>query len=673
MTTMEKREVSMASADGATLKWGILGTGGIARTFARGIAASETGVLVAVGSRTQEAADRFGEEFGAPRRYPTYQTMLDDLEVQAVYISLPNHMHAEWTIKCAQAGKHILCEKPFTTNYGEAMTVIEEVRRHDVFLMEAFMYRCHPQTARLQELVRGGAIGEVRTIQVSFSFNMGPKYENIRLSNPAAGGGIMDVGCYTTSMARLIAGAEPEEVVGVAHIGAISRVDERATASLRFPGGIVASLVCGTQVAVQSEARVWGSEGSIYVPNPWLPGKGANSIFVTKNGQPEAQEVVVEGSNELYAIEADTVARHIASRQAPSPCMTWADTLGNMATLDAWRRAVKLTFDVEQPEALRGPTPARRPDAPMTYGEVAGVGKPLSRLILGTMMFSTRTLPYNLAMLDGFVAEGGTTLDTGHVYGGGDCERAVGQWMKLRGNRDELVIVGKGAHPDASGPRVRPETIASDLRDSLERLGTDYIDLYLLHRDDPAVPVGELVEALNEHQRAGRVRAFGGSNWTVERLQAANDYAAAHGLTPFTASSPNFSLAVWNEPPWAGCLSASVTGREWYAARHMPLLAWSSQAQGFFTGRYSAEDRSDAEMVRCWYNEANFQRLERARDLGQRKGVSANTIALAYVLRQPFPIYPLIGPRTLEELRTSLEALIVSLTPAEVSWLNLEG
>ena len=673
MTTMEKREVSMASADGATLKWGILGTGGIARTFAQGIAASETGALVAVGSRTQEAADRFGEEFGAPRRYPTYQAMLDDPEVQAVYISLPNHMHAEWTIKCAQAGKHILCEKPFTTNYGEAMTVIEEVRRHDVFLMEAFMYRCHPQTARLQELVRGGAIGEVRTIQVSFSFNMGPKYENIRLSNPAAGGGIMDVGCYTASMARLIAGAEPEEVVGVAHIGAISRVDERATASLRFPGGVVASLVCGTQVAVQSEARVWGSEGSIYVPNPWFPGKGTNSIFVTKNGQPEAQEVVVEGSNELYAIEADTVALHIARRQAPSPCMTWADTLGNMATLDAWRRAVKLTFDVEQPEALRGPTPARRPDAPMTYGEVAGVGKPLSRLILGTMMFSTRTLPYNLAMLDGFVAAGGTTLDTGHVYGGGDCERAVGQWMKLRGNRDELVIVGKGAHPDASGPRVRPETIASDLRDSLERLGTDYIDLYLLHRDDPAVPVGELVEALNEHQRAGRVRAFGGSNWTVERLQAANDYAAAHGLTPFTASSPNFSLAVWNEPPWAGCLSASVTGREWYAARNMPLLAWSSQAQGFFTGRYSSEDHSDAEMVRCWYNEANFQRLERARDLGQRKGVSANTIALAYVLRQPFPIYPLIGPRTLEELRTSLEALIVSLTPAEVSWLNLEG
>jgi len=309
----------------------------------------------------------------------------------------------------------------------------------------------------------------------------------------------------------------------------------------------------------------------------------------------------------------------------------------------------------------------------MTYGEVAGVGKPLSRLILGTMMFSTRTLPYNLAMLDGFVAAGGTTLDTGHVYGGGDCERAVGQWMKLRGNRAELVIVGKGAHPDASGPRVRPETIASDLRDSLERLGTDYIDLYLLHRDNPAVPVGELVEALNEHQRAGRVRAFGGSNWTVERLQAANDYAAAHSLAPFTASSPNFSLAVWNEPPWAGCLSASVTGREWYAARHMPLLAWSSQAQGFFTGRYSSEDRSDAEMVRCWYNEANFQRLERARNLGQRKGVSANTIALAYVLRQPFPIYPLIGPRTLEELRTSLKALTVSLTPDEASWLNLEG
>src|SRR5437763_16043216 len=296
----------------AQLRWGIMGTGGIARTFARGVATSETGTLLAVGSRTQEAAERFGTEFGVERRYGSYEALLADPAVQAVYISLPNHLHAEWTITCAQAGKHILCEKPLTTNFGEAMTVVEEVRRCDGFLMEAFMYRCHPQTARLKQLIDEGVIGEVRLIEAAFSFNMGPRYENIRLSNPAAGGGIMDVGCYTTSMARLIAGAEPVDGTGVAHIGEISRVDERAVGGLRFPRGIVASLVCGTQVHVDGDLRIWGSDGSIQVPNPWLPGRGANRILIHKDGEAMPREILAEGPGELYAIEADTVARHIA-------------------------------------------------------------------------------------------------------------------------------------------------------------------------------------------------------------------------------------------------------------------------------------------------------------------------------------------------------------------------
>src|SRR2546421_6931665 len=245
----------MSAAAGKWLTWGILGTGGIARTFAAGIAASQTGTLIAVGSRTQETADRFADTYDVERRYASYGALLADPDVQAVYISLPNHLHAEWTIKCAQAGKHILCEKPLTTNYAAAMTVVEEVRRCDVFLMEAFMYRCHPQTARLKQLLDEGVIGEVWLIESAFSYNMGPRYENIRLSNPAAGGGIMGGGCYTTSIARLIVGSEPEIVTGTAHIGEISRVDEQATASLKFPGGIVANLATGTQVHVDSSLR----------------------------------------------------------------------------------------------------------------------------------------------------------------------------------------------------------------------------------------------------------------------------------------------------------------------------------------------------------------------------------------------------------------------------------
>ncbi|HET6387426.1 MAG TPA: Gfo/Idh/MocA family oxidoreductase [Armatimonadota bacterium] len=330
------------------LNWGILGTGNIARTFAKAVQNSETGVLTAVGSRTQEAADKFGKEFGINRRYGSYAAILEDPEVQAVYISLPNHLHAEWGIKCAQAEKHILCEKPLTVNHAEAMRLVDEVDRNHVFLMEAFMYRCHPQTQKLKEILKSGAIGDVRLIQSNFCYNMGPKYENIRLSNPAAGGGIMDVGCYTMSMARLIAGADPIDVKGSAFIGPVSRVDEQATASVLFPGGIVANLACATQVSADNELRIWGSAGSIRVPNPWFPGERGNRILVQKTGDDKPTEVVVNGGAGLYSIEADTVARNIENFSAPPPCMTWLDSLGNMAALDKWRKSVKLVFDVEK-------------------------------------------------------------------------------------------------------------------------------------------------------------------------------------------------------------------------------------------------------------------------------------------------------------------------------------
>lgn len=328
----------------AKLRWGILGAGKFAGTFAQGIQASETGELVGIGSRSQESADKFGEEFGVERRYATYQGLLDDPDIDVIHISLPNNLHAEWTIKCAQAGKHILCEKPFTVNHAEAVATLEEVKKYDVFLMEAFMYRCHPQTAKLVELLASGAIGELRLIQTNFSYNMGAHYENIRMRRDVAGGGIMDVGCYAMSMTRLVAGAEPIEIKGTGHIGDISKVDEQATASLKFPDGTVANLCCGTQVSVDSELRLWGSEGSIRVPNPWFPNEGENKILLHRNGK-DPETIIVVGGLPLYAIETDTVAKYIGGKQAERPCMTWDDTLGNMKALDLWRAEIGLTFD----------------------------------------------------------------------------------------------------------------------------------------------------------------------------------------------------------------------------------------------------------------------------------------------------------------------------------------
>ena len=213
----------------ATLNWGILGTGAIARSFATHLRRSRTGRLAAAASRDQARADAFAREHGAPRGHGSYDALLRDPGVQAVYVATPHTGHADWAIRACQAGKHVLCEKPLGVNAGEAMAMIQAARAHDVFLMEAFMYRCAPQTRRLIELLRSGAIGRVRTIQASFSFHWPPTVdEGGRIVDPhLAGGGILDVGCYPVSLARLVAGiasgrpfADPVELKAVGHVGA---------------------------------------------------------------------------------------------------------------------------------------------------------------------------------------------------------------------------------------------------------------------------------------------------------------------------------------------------------------------------------------------------------------------------------------------------------------------
>jgi predicted dehydrogenase len=295
--------------------------------------------------------------FDVPRRYSGYEELLADSEVHAIYNSLPNSLHLEWTIKAARSGKHILCEKPLTVNAAEANQMVEAVKEADVFLMEAFMYRCHPQTAKIVEIIRDGAIGNVRVIQAAFSYSLGEKeeaYQNIRLRNDVAGGGIMDVGCYTMSMARLIAGAamgldepgEPDSIKAVAHVGEIGRVDEWSAAVAKFPNGTVANLICGAKASVRSDVHIWGSEGDIGVPVPWKPVVGK---IILKRAGKDAEEIEVPAeADSCYTLEADAVAHHIPDRQAPYPCMTWDDSINNMKALDGWRESIGLVFDVEK-------------------------------------------------------------------------------------------------------------------------------------------------------------------------------------------------------------------------------------------------------------------------------------------------------------------------------------
>lgn len=336
----------------ANLKWGILGTGAIARKFANGLAESRTGKLVAIGSRSFDSAKKFTEEYSATI-HTSYESLLADPEVEAVYISTPHPMHAEWAIKSADAGKHVLCEKPLTINLKEAEAVIAAAKRNDVFLMEALMYRCHPQTIRLVELIHNKIVGDVKLIRATFSFTADYNLESRLLKNALAGGGILDVGVYCASMARLVAGAatgkpfaEPLEVLGAGHVGAQSRVDEYAVASLKFPGGILAQLTCGVQLAVESNVVIVGTEGTLVIPSPWVITRAAgfSKMIVFKGDIPE--EIVVESDRGLYAIEADHVAEYLDQRQ--SPLVSWEDTLGTIRTLDAWRKSVGVVYDSEK-------------------------------------------------------------------------------------------------------------------------------------------------------------------------------------------------------------------------------------------------------------------------------------------------------------------------------------
>ncbi|MGH8018787.1 MAG: Gfo/Idh/MocA family protein [Opitutaceae bacterium] len=340
-----------------TLAWGIIGTGRIAGKLAAALKSSGTSHLAAVASRSLTKARTFANEFGAARAYGAYEDLLESPEVEAVYIALPNRLHAEWTKRCAAAGKHILCEKPAMVNHAEAEDALAAVRQAGVFYMEAFMYRCHPQTAEIASIVRRGDIGEVRLIQASFAYNLRGGTENIRMSNHLAGGGIMDVGCYPMSMSRLVAGAaggnpfrNPVEVRGAAHIGERSRVDEVAVASVKFPGGIVAALSCGTQGQTEAVTRIWGSEGHILVPEPWFPPEKNARLIVQRKGETSPTEILVDCPAPLYTREVDCVAEAVRFRdmEAKPPAMTWADTLGNMEALDAWRAAVGLTFSCEE-------------------------------------------------------------------------------------------------------------------------------------------------------------------------------------------------------------------------------------------------------------------------------------------------------------------------------------
>ena len=655
-----------------TLRWGIIGTGNIASRFASQVPTSAANAVVAVGSRSIDSANAFADKYDITNRHGSYDELLADPDVDAVYVATPHPMHPEWAIKAAEAGKHVLCEKPLAINKAWAEAMIEAAVRNDVFLMEAYMYRCLPQTKLVAQLVRDGELGTVHQIQATFAFAAGFRPESRIFADELAGGGILDVGGYPVSYARLIAGAatgqpyaDPAAVTAVGHVGETG-ADEWSVATLFFDGGVTAQVSTGVRLSDQNQVRIFGSEGYLVIEDPWFGGDGKPTHVTLHKVGEEPRDISADPAL-IYAAEAEAVAAAIEQRQAPE--MSWADTLGNLTVQDAWRAAIGQQYASERDDAIiptaTGRPLRRRDDAPMTYGKVAGLDKQVSRLVMG--VDNQQTLTHAAAMFDDFVERGGTTFDTAYIYGGGRGEKLLGQWITSRGNRDEIVVIGKGAHT----PYCDPASITRQLEESLERLQTDHVDLYLMHRDNEEIPVGEFVDVMDEHFKAGRIKAYGGSNWSTARFDEANAYAEANGKQPFTLLSNHLSLARAYDVPWAGCRHVSDDeSQAWLRARQVALFPWSSQARGFFTGRAKPEDRSDEELVRCFYSDENFRRLDRARELAAAKGVEPTAIALAWLLHQPYPVFPLIGPRHISETRTSLPGLSVSLTDEEVAYLT---
>ncbi|TSB45118.1 aldo/keto reductase [Alkalicoccobacillus porphyridii] len=300
------------------------------------------------------------------------------------------------------------------------------------------------------------------------------------------------------------------------------------------------------------------------------------------------------------------------------------------------------------------------------------VEKPISSLIMGSDYFTPDNQETVNGVIESFLHIGGNTIDTAFIYAGGKSEEAIGNWLD-QGNREKLNVWTKGGHPNQNGHTINKREIYEQLQTSLERLKTDHVELYALHRDDLSVRVEDILEWLNEHVQAKRIQAFGASNWSVERLEEANEYAAKHGMEGFSFSSPNLSLAKAKEPYWPGCVSADQKMINWHERTQLPLFSWSSQARGFFTGRFTRDQLDNEDLVRVFYNDDNWARYDRAEELAAKKGYTLIEVALAYVLNQSFPSAAIIGPQNEKEMKSCGEGAKITLTEDEVKWINLNA
>jgi predicted dehydrogenase len=332
-----------------TLGWGVVGTGGIATDFCEALKRSARCRVVNVAGSSPDKARAFAERFAIARWSEQMAQLLTDPDVEAVYIATPHPLHEQQALMCIAAGKHVLCEKPLTLDAAGAARVIEAARQRGVFLMEAYMYRCHPLMRELLARLEDGAIGPIRHVRADFGFRVRRMPEHRLFDLTLGGGSILDVGGYPVSFARLIAGvvegapfAEPTALTATGLVGPTG-ADELASAQLTFGSGLTASVTSAICYDVGTVAVVFGERGKIVLPNPWIPGgrrqNTATELTIVREGR-DAEQVRVDTEQATYAIEAELVLDSLPAMEPAWPAMSHADTLGNMRVLDSWQAAL---------------------------------------------------------------------------------------------------------------------------------------------------------------------------------------------------------------------------------------------------------------------------------------------------------------------------------------------
>lgn len=317
----------------------------------------------------------------------------------------------------------------------------------------------------------------------------------------------------------------------------------------------------------------------------------------------------------------------------------------------------------------------------MQYITLEGISAPLSRMIFGTnARMVTDDSGEAAECLDMAWEIGFRAFDTAHSYG--TSEQNIGAWLSKRGNRSNMVILDKGCNPGQSGSAdtFSGKTVREQLKMSLDRLQTDYVDIYALHRDDESKPVDEIVETLHALKEEGKIRRFGGSNWKMYRVRQANEYAEKHGMSGFSVLSPAYSLADYVHDPWGGSVTLSGEEnkgyRDWLTQTQMPVLNYSSLARGFLSGRFRSVDEKDIGKylkegtIKEYYDAANITRLKRAEELAGKKGATVSQICLAWLFAQELNLFPLAAPSTEAHMKEVTASLDIQLTKEECEWLH---